>query len=363
MKLRKIAALLLALAMTLTLAACGGTATPTPTPTAPEGTPAPTEAGNPGETGYKFDWKDLSITLAHDNSTTHPAYEYAEYFKTLVEEMSEGHITVNVFGAGQLSGGSPVQTVQLLQDGQVNMAIINGLSTPEWDVWKLPFLVSTNEEAHTVMEGKGGQYMLDSLADSGIKGISYMDVGFRVFSAKKSLANVADAANLKIRIVNSVAFTAFVEALKGFPVTVSIGELYTALQQGQADAQENPITTVYGRAFYEVTKYVTLTNHIWTYYIWSANLDWFNSLPAEAQEIISICSEQMIEKYNIAIAEQEETMLQSMKDAGATIVELTDAEREAWAEVGRSTHAKLVPDIGEDIVKLFYEDLGLTPNW
>jgi|GEM_PF-501001 len=364
MKIKKLTAILLVLAMAFTLAACGGgKSTSTPAPTAPaQQTPAPTQSSG-SSSGYKLDWKGFTITLAHDNSTTHPAYKYAEYFKTLVEEMSNGLITVNVFGGGQLSNGNPNQTVQLLQDGQVNMAIINGLSTPEWDVWKLPFLVSTLEEARTVMEGKGGQYMLDSLKDNGILGISYMDVGFRVFSAPRSLANVADAANLKVRIVNSVAFTAFIEALKAYPVTVSIGELYTALQQGQADAQENPITTIYGRAFYEVNKYITLTNHIWTYYIWAANLDWFESLPAEAQDIILKCSRKMIEEYNVAVAEQEQEMLQAMKNAGAVIVELTEDQRKAWAEVGRSTHAKLVKDIGVDIVALFYEDLGLEPNW
>jgi len=348
--MKKFLAILLALAMVFSFAACG----------------KKEEAKVEEKKGD--DYEPFTFIFAHDCGNGTPTIEVAQKFKALLEEKSGGKITVDLYEGGTLSNNNSATTISMLSAGDIQMSCINGgQNSGLWDVYKLPYLFGTLEEAYKSEESKSGQYMLDSLKVDGIKGLSFWDVGFRVFTSNKSFADVNDVKGEKMRIISSKAFTTFAQALGASAVSTSMGELYTALQQGLATCQENPLATICSRNLYEVNKFVTLTNHVWTYYILAANMDWWNSLPEAAQKLINEVNAECT-KLHREVAEQKQ---QGYKDkitaAGGTIVELTDAQLKAWVEVGRSTHKDLVADIkaaaGEDVVAIFYDDLGIAKTW
>ena len=355
--MKKIIAVLMAAALILSMAACssGGS-----------GTPAATQApaSNSGATAApEADYKPFTITFAHDAGTGTPTEAAAEMFKQLVEERSGGTITVDLYPGGQLSNNNASNTSAMLQSGDIHMACINGLNNQLWEVYKFPSLFSTLEEVYASEDGASGRYMLDSLQPEGIYGLSFWDVGFRVFTAKQPLNDVKNIAGLKLRIIDSTAFTTFAKALGANPVSTTMGELYTALQQGAADCQENPLATICSRAFYEVTPYVTLTNHVWTYYVFGANLDWWESLPEAARQLIEEVNKEVTAFHREKAVEFQDGYKQKILDNGGTIVELTDAELAEWVKVGRSTHPELEKIVGSDVLDLFYKDLGLTKTW
>lgn len=352
---------ILSLAMLLSLCACGGPSgsQPTAKPSEKPEASAGAEAKDPGAVEYE----SLNIVFAHDAGPGTPTEAAAELFKEKIEERSGGKITVDLFPGGQLSGNNAFTTSSMLQSGDVNMACINGLNNELWEIYKFPYLFSSLEEVYASEDSKSGRYMLDSLQNDSIYGLSFWDVGFRVFTAKKPLNDVNEMKGLKLRIIDSTAFTTFAKALGANPVSTSMGELYTALQQGAADTQENPLATICSRAFYEVTPYVTLTNHVWTYYVLGANLDWWNSLPQETRDLIEEVNAEATAQHRKLAEELQEGYKEKILENNGTIVELTDEELAAWVAVGRSTHQELESIVGAEVLQMFYDDIGIEKTW
>jgi len=351
--MKKFFALLLTLSMVFMLASCGNGGS--------AGGSAASGSGAAGASGGNL--PSYTITFAHDCGNGTPTFETAEMFKKLIEERSNGRIKVDLYPRGELSGNDASKTSSMLGSGDIQMSAINGLQTALWDVYKFPYLLSTLEEAYKSEEGESGKYMLDSLKESGILGLSFWDVGFRVFTAKKSLADVKDVKGLKLRIISSQAFTAFAQALGATPVSTTMGELYTALQQGSADCQENPLATICSRNLYEVTPYVTLTNHVWTYYIFAVNQKWFESLPKEDQQLIQDINKECTAHHRKIAEELQQGYKDKIVAAGGKIIDLTDAQREEWVKIGRSTHKDLESIVGANVLDLFYKDLGIKKPW
>lgn len=347
--MKKLLALLLALAMVFSFAACG-------------------KKEDAQQGGTDDGYEAMTFIFAHDCGNGTPTIDTAQKFKAMIEEKSGGKITVDLYEGGTLSNNNSTTTIEMLSSGDIQMSCIpNGKNTALWDVYKMPYLFSTLEEAYKSEDGESGKWMLDSLSKDGIKGLSFWDVGFRVFTSNKSFANVADVKNEKMRIISSKAFTTFASALGAAPVSTSMGELYTALQQGLATCQENPLATICSRKLYEVNKFVTLTNHVWTYYVFAANEAWWNSLPAKTQDLINEVNKECTAYHRDLAVKLQDGYKKTITDNGGTVVDLTADQLAKWAEVGRSTHKDLAPDInaaaGTDVVSIFYKDLGITKSW
>lgn len=349
---KKVLALLLALASVFALCACGKKAEPAPTA-------APAAEATPAEEPY-----NVTIRFAHESNQTQTVYGLYEWLEQEVEARSNGQIQVETFPAGQLSGQNSQVTASLLTNGDVDMAVLASVTTQRWEIFKFPYLFASEEEVFKCEEGESGQFMLKSLEeDANTHGLTYLSAGFRVFSSKKPFNDVKEVEGQKLRIINSTTFTEFAKALKATPVSTSMGELYTALQQGAADCQENPLSTIYRQGFHAVTPYITETNHVWSSHVLGVNLDFWNDLPDAAKKILEEVAHEVALKQREITHEDYARDKQKLLDEGATIVELTDAERAEWVKVGRSCHKNLVDLVGEDVVDLFYKDLGLTKDW
>ena len=349
--MKKAISFVLALILVLSLAACGGGG---------GGNAAQNNtANNAANETY-----NVKIRLAWDTRPDLPTSKLMEKYVEEVEKRSNKQITFETFPNAQLSGNNSQKTAELLTNGDIDMAVLNSVTTKRWEIFKFPYLFSTLEEAYKCEDGTSGRYMLDTLQeDANTYGLTYLDVGFRVFTGKESFADVKKLEGKKVRIINSRTFTEFVQALKATPVTTSMGELYQALQTGAADCQENPYSTISSQGFHNVNPYITNTNHVWAAYVLGANLDFWKELPAAAQKLLEEVAKEIALEHRKMSEDSEATYRKKMESEGATFIDLTADQLKAWVEVGRSTHKNLVDLVGSETIEVFYKDLGLTKNW
>lgn len=357
--MKKVIALIIVLAMALSLVACGGN-------TAQNNTqpPAQNNAATNTENTTKEETYNVKIRIAWDTRPTLPTSILMEKFVKEVTARSNNQITFDSYPSGQLSGNNAQKTASLLTDGDVDMAVLNSVTTQRWEIFKFPYLFSTLEECYKCEDGASGKYMLDSLeADANVHGLAYFDVGFRVFTAKEPLNDVKKVEGKKLRIINSTTFTEFAKALKATPVSTSMGELYTTLQNGGADCQENPYSTIYSQGFHNVTPYITNTNHVWSAYVLGVNLDFWKELPDAAKAVIEEVTKEIAAEHRKMSEDEEAGYRSKMESEGAKFVDLTSDELAAWVAVGRSTHQTLESLVGAETLEMFYKDLGLKKSW
>ena len=348
--MKKALSILLILVLVFSMAACE------------KGNTAQNNAG--GNNNAANETYSVKIRLAWDTRPDLPTSKLMEKFAQEVTKRSNGQIEFECFGNAQLSGNNAQKTAQLLTDGDIDMAVLNSVTTKRWEIFKFPYLFSTLEEAYKCEEGASGRYMLDSLKeDANTYGITYLDVGFRVFTGKEPFNDVKKLEGKKVRIINSRTFTEFVAALKATPVTTSMGELYQALQTGAADCQENPYSTIASQGFHNVNPYITNTNHVWAAYVLGANLDFWNELPEAAKAVIEEVAKEIALEHRKMSEDSEADYRKKMESEGATFIDLTKDELAAWVAVGRSTHKSLEELVGSEVLDIFYKDLGLKKTW
>jgi len=240
---------------------------------------------------------DVTIRLGHLN-TADPFEIHSgamtAVFKSLVESASNGAIEVKLFPNGQL--GKDDEVIEQVRTGVAESCISSagGVAAhyPLVGVFDIPFAFPNIGVASKVITKDspfGKKFVADLEAKtSGLKVLGMLDSGgfFEFSNSKKPIKTVADMKGLKIRTMTLPTHEAIVSSLGGQPTALPWAEVYTALQTGVADGQMNPVTIMANAKFQEVQKYLSLTNHLITPYLWFINKDFFNGLKPEYKEIV-----------------------------------------------------------------------------
>lgn len=246
--MKKIAALILSLAMLLALSACGSGGQ------TPQGS-----AGGDGAT--------VVLRASHSCANTHPYQLGLERFAELVKEKTNGAVEIDIFHSAQL--GDERANIEDLQMGTLDIAVSStgplGNFVEDFLILDLPFLFTSYDHAHAVLDGEIGQNLLAKLDNVGIVGGAFWENGFReMTNSKHPINSVADCAGLKLRCMeNQVHMDAF-SALGMDPTPMAWSEVFTSLQQKVIDGQENPIAVIYSNAVYEAQDYLAITNHVYS---------------------------------------------------------------------------------------------------
>lgn len=303
----------------------------------------------------------VNIKLAHNGNTNpdDPQNVGVDAFKEMVEERSNGSISVQIYPAGQLGDARTI--VEGIQLGTIEMGDVEngpmGGFVPEAMLWDLPFIFRDIEHAHKVLDGEIGQSVQEEYLEAGIRHLAYNDGGFRYFTNdQRPIHTMDDLEGLKIRVMESEVMVDTLNAFGASAVPMSFGELYTALQQGVVDGQENPMNLIYSQRFYEVQDYLSLSGHFYYPRQYIASNEWWQSLNDEHQEIIA---EAAIEASNIqrdSLADYEIEMRKVLEEHG---MEINEVEKEAFIETAfeeiypsyYETLGSGDPEKGEDIVK------------
>ena len=212
----------------------------------------------------------------------------AEKFKELIEPASNGNISVQIFHSQSI--GNETEILQQIQMNTIQMGIITGGPFDTFDpvvrVINYPFLFKDNEQADEILDGPLGAKILQSLERSGFKGLCFSENGFRdLTNNKHSVKRPDDIKGLKIRVMASALHKAIWQALGANPTPMP-WPIYTELEQGVIDGQENPLWVMEVYKFYEIQKYMTLTRHVYSPHIDVASLQWWKTLDANTQDLI-----------------------------------------------------------------------------
>ena len=301
---KHLALVMAALMMASMLAGCGSSET------------TDTGSGDGNSEGYNT----LNIIAAHGAAENTSENESFLKFKELVEERSGGAVTVDLYPNQQLGGDR--EYTEAATQGNVTMG---GPSTaniapfvPALNAFETPFLFSDRETVYAALDSDAGQALLDSLESAGLKGLGYFENGFRHLTCNKDINTLADLNGLKIRVMENEIHLAIWTALGANPGPLAFGELYTALQQKSFDAQENPAELIYNTKFYEVQDHVYLTSHIYTPYIIYMNLDAWNSLNAQTQELVQECMDEAVAYCREICEENEQACFDAINESGVS---------------------------------------------
>lgn len=338
-----ILALGLMLMVSLFLVACGGNEAPS----------------NDGETAVEdqetYDWK--FVTEEYKGQVQ---YEYAAEFAKRLNEKSDGRINMEIYEFGGL--GSEVNQVELLQSGGVEFAIVSpgftGTMVSEGQLFALHFLFSddmkVNQQVLDTSEALN-VHLTEKYESFNIKPLAYWTEGAMSWTGNKELRTPADFQNFKMRTQSSPLILESYKAYGANPTEMSWGELYTSLQQGIVEGQENPIFFIEDAKFHEVQSNMTISEHNIYVAMTTVNSDFYEGLPSDIQAMI----DETVEEMRPVAYEMQERMNEELlgnienNDTHPTeIIELSTAEREAFRELAIPVRQYFIDDVGADAEKI-----------
>lgn len=274
---------------------------------------------------------------------------FATKFIERVTELSDGKITVQYFPGGQL--GSQRDMLQQAQLGELEIVIAasNMIEIePKFGVFDLPYIFRSNEHAWKVLDGEIGREMNQVLSAKNLIVLAYSELGFRQTSNNiRPIVTPDDFQGLKIRTPENKLRIETFKALGAAPTPVSFGELYTALQQGVVDGQENPLSTIVSMKFYEVQKYVSLTKHVYSPSYVTASLIWWNSLNDEQRRIFGEAAQDAKQYAREVNTQQTGKLIDVLQENG---IQVNDVDIQQFIDKASSVWESYKPVYGEDLI-------------
>ncbi len=272
------------------------------------------------------------LKAGHASATSSTGHQAFEFMARELAEKTEGRVTMQIFPSSQL--GSERELVESIQLGNVDMVFISsavlGAFNPEFFALDIPFLFKDREGVYRVLDGEIGQSLLDSLNKVGIKGLAYWENGFRqLTNNRRPIRSPQDLEGMKMRTMENEVHIAAWKAVGANPAPLAFGELFTALQQGTFDAQEGPINLFYDMKFYEVQKYISRTNHVYSPWPVLINPDVYNSLSEGDRAILDQVAKDATEYQRKLAQEADDKAAAAMTNV--EIIDLTPEELEAFS--------------------------------
>ncbi len=274
--------------------------------------------------------QEKAFKLALQNPKGHPLVTGAEKFAELVAAKSGGKLKVNVFPGGTLGGDAP--NVSALQGGTIEMVLLNsGILASQlkpFEVYDFPFMFANAKEADAVVDGPFGQKMHASLAEKGIVGLAYFELGFRnITNSKKPLATVEDIAGLKLRVIPNAINVDWVKAVGANPTPLAFPEVYAALEQKAIDGQENPLSVILANKFYEVQKHLAITNHQYNPQSLIFSKKVWDTLSADEKKALQDSAVEAAKFQRQVSRDAAASTLDSLKKNGMQVTEFSAAEQ------------------------------------
>jgi TRAP-type transport system periplasmic protein len=270
---------------------------------------------------------DVKLRLGHATTTESTQHQAALKLAELVKERTKGAVEISVFPGSSL--GSDQQMINLTRGGSQDI-VFSGSSNfsgivPQIALLEMPFVFRDSNHAYKVLDGKVGQGMLDELGKHGLKGLAHFENGWRALTNnKRPVLTPDDAKGLKIRSTPNPYHLQAFRLLGMNPSPLPISELYSALETRAFDAQEHPIPVLWSSKFYEVQKFLTVSNHAYSPIVSAMNKNKFDGLPADQQKIIVDSAREAAAYHRDLNMKEAKTLIEGLKKAGMQVVEQPD---------------------------------------
>ena len=294
--------------------------------------------------------QEYTLRAGHGAQAQHPTQFGLEHFAELVSERTDGAVKVDVYPNRQL--GEEREMVEGLQLGTVDMTVVStgplGSFSPEINVLDMPFLFRDSEHAYAVFDGDIGRSLLDNFSAQRIEGLAIWENGWRHLTIDKEVTEPSDLSGVRLRTMeNQVHMDAFAE-LGANPMPMVWGEVYTSLEQGVIDAQENPITVIYTNQLWEVQDRVVLTQHVYGPHVFLASETSLERLPEEYRQIIREAAQEAAHYQREKSAELEAEQMELLREAGMQIDEIDIVP---FQEAMDPVYEKYAARFGEELVQ------------
>lgn len=294
-------------------------------------------ASSQGDSNSEDKAESIKISYATVGPEEHQYTIAAKKFKELIEEKSNGRIKVTLFPNAQLGGER--EMAEGVKMGTIEMTTVTSDGAlPAWvrdtQVFSIPYLFKNREHVYKALDGVVSDELNPQFEKAGFKHLGFVELGFRHFTNnKKEIKTAADVDGLKIRVQEAPIWFALINSLKGTATPIPFNELYTALQQGIVDGQENPLATIKSMKFYEVQKYLALDAHTYAPGSVLMNLDFFNSLSEADQALVQETVDEMKNYQRKLIASQDEENVKFLEEQGMVI---TEPDRQSFMDATKN---------------------------
>lgn len=287
----------------------------------------------------------------------------AEHFAELVDKATNGTVQVDVFPDGVLFGGDQNAAVNMVEDGSMDATILSTSVYASFEkrmnAISLPYLFTNYDEFTSFLEGEPGQTLLDSLDRLNTVGLAMMIRTFRnVTNSVRPVETPEDLGGLKLRVPNNRLWVEFFGPLGADPTPMDFKEVYTALQLGTIDGQENPVEVPLANKFYEVQDYLSMTEHIGDGYILAFNKDVWNQLDSDTQDAVRKAAMETAQfklDYDLSAEEQ---IIEELEAEGMQVNRLTPEQKAAFQEAALELYPRFEELVGAEFMEQSLDFLG-----
>ena len=340
MTVKKVVAMLLCFAMLFSMAACGET--------------KPAANNNAG--GNEAPAVQPTILKASSPAAPDAAWGLAlQRMADAIKEKTGGRYQVDVYHKASLTENSEKAMTDAVFTGTLDICITPGsLAAGIWSAFSVPFQFDSREHIYKVLKSDIVADMNKQMEAKGMKVLSLIENGYRqITNSKHEIKVPADTHDVKLRTPQAKSSIAIAEKMGFQTVAISAGELFQALQQGTADGQENALNTIYDNKYYEVQKYLTVVNYNWSPALFGMNIDLWNSLSADDQKIFQEVFSEVADWANKKMAEEDETYIQKLNDAGMQVYVCTADDIALWKKQMEGSDSIYYESVGEELMKNF----------
>ncbi|MDX6751082.1 TRAP transporter substrate-binding protein [Geminicoccaceae bacterium 1502E] len=314
-------------------------------------------AGHPASVGAN-EIPEMTLKFGHPYNEQHPLARGADMFARLIGERTDGRITINVFPNSTI--GSSRDLVESMQIGVVDLALVPTTNVASFyqplDIFYLPFIFRDREHAYAVADGPVGQKLYGDMAQKiGIRTLAMYESGFRTITTRDTKVETPDdMRGIKFRVVNNPLNVATFKALGANPTPMALSEVFTGLQQGTVDGQDNPVGNVKAFGFDKVQDYITLSNHQWAGIMFLAADGMWQRLPENVRTLFAETALETQAWEREELNRKEAEYLAQMEADGMTVTRLTPEQsklfQEAMSEVWKEYRGKLGDELVQSVI-------------
>ncbi|WP_260983607.1 TRAP transporter substrate-binding protein [Cytobacillus oceanisediminis] len=299
--------------------------------------------------GSSGEEKQVTLKLGHIAAENDPWHLGAKKFAELVEEKTNGSVKIDLYASSTL--GNDRDLIEGMQLGSVDFALVAGVLSNFYEpyaILELPYLFRDREHMQNVLYGEVGQKLKeDLLANAQVRGLEFWERTPRQLTANEKITSPSELDGIKIRVPEIPASIAAWEAMGATPTPMAFSEVYSSLQTGVIDAQENPVALIESTKLNEVQKYLINTNHVYGYVMLTMSDIAYKKLSKDQQKAVEEAAKEATEYENKIVYEQEKELLEKLTGAGMEVVEVDTAPFMEKAKTVHGEFAKKSPEAQE----------------
>ncbi|MCS7461736.1 TRAP transporter substrate-binding protein [Paenibacillus doosanensis] len=283
--------------------------------------------------------KPVKLKLGHIAGEDDPWNTGAKKFAELVKQKTNGSVQIDLYPSSTL--GNDRDLIEGMQLGSIDFALVAGVLSNFYEpfsILELPYLFRDKEHMDKVLYGPVGEKLKeDLLKNAQIRGLQFWERTPRELTANKKITTPADLNGLKIRVPEIPASIAAWKAMGATPTPMAFSEVYSSLQTGVIDAQENPLALMTSSKLQEVQKYLINTNHVYGYVMLTMSDITYKKLTPDQQKAVEEAAKEATDFENKLVFDQEKELLKKVTDAG---MEVVDIDTKPFIEKAKTVHAE-----------------------